>query len=433
MPMGSAFATSTRWVLLPTVIAWLGLHAETVQAQPHRVCLYLDIGDELWDASPRAADGEDFREEYGRNEGPTSYPAQRWLARVSDAMAGEDLFGWDPLDGGGCAAFELADADAELVVQWVRWATWESLRTGNQLIGYACDPSMGDCELEVLRARVPADVAGVTSVIVTGADLREVDFALWCASFAEERFASIGEQPLDDARIYVSYDALDILPGDTQADRTFGNQPSVILHGDTWHSKHTIAHELGHQQTIIAAHPSFGEADLDYCHDPALHPAAPSGCPPNHSMESHEWQATAAIEGIGHWYAVSVWNDVDLVECQNCQPGVRYVSPSSASDARWFRVPRGEPLCTAVGEPPCLAGVGNEWDWLSAFRLFRLSAAPSFRTMLTMLSAVYATGAWSPQAADASFWTSFDQAMIPHLGPNHAAWRAAAETMDLDR
>jgi tetratricopeptide (TPR) repeat protein len=32
------------------------------------MCLYLDIGGDYWDASPRAADGEDFREEDGRNE-----------------------------------------------------------------------------------------------------------------------------------------------------------------------------------------------------------------------------------------------------------------------------------------------------------------------------------------------------------------------------
>ena len=63
--------------LVPVAAAGLALYARPARAEPHRMCLYLDIGADYWDASPRAADGEDFREEYGRNEGPRSYPAQR--------------------------------------------------------------------------------------------------------------------------------------------------------------------------------------------------------------------------------------------------------------------------------------------------------------------------------------------------------------------
>ena len=425
-----------RTALLHTVFAWLVLLPGSARAQPHRVCLYLDLGALYWDASPRAADGEDFREEYGRNEGALSYPAQRWLAHVRDEDSGLALFGWEPLDATGCAELELPDETTSLRVEWVRWALWEDEpETGNQIIGYRC-PQPETCAFEQLRQTVPPDrVSGMTAVHVSSLQVQPTDAVLWAAAFAEDRFAAMGEQPLHDTRIYLGHDPYGVLPGRTQADRTFGNQPSVIIEGRSWHSKFTVAHEYGHQQTINAANPGFGPDDLDYCYDPTSYPASVADCPHIHTMTSHEWQAAAAIEGIASWYAVSTWNDVDLVECPNCQPGVRYVSPRSATEASTYAVPRTTALCTALGEPQCPPGVGNEWDWLSALRMFRLQAptTPSFHTMLTMLSATFAAGNWSPRSPDGSFWAAFDQTMALHLGANHPAWQNAAMQMELDR
>jgi hypothetical protein len=422
-----------RFALVTGVV----LYAPIAQAEPHQLCLYLDIGDDLWDASPRAADGENFREEYGRNEGSTSYPAQRWLARVRDEATDDIVFGWRPLDGNGCAAFELPGGETELTIEWVRWAVWnDAPETGNQLVGYDCNAVMTGCDLLPAARTLPANMAtGITEVVIELLDTEEIDLLFWAATFAEERFASQGEQPLDNARIYVGYDPQNVLPGATQADRTFGNQPSVVIDGDSWHSKFTIAHELGHQQTISASQASFGSADLDYCYDPNVYPVAPAGCPSNHTFDSHEWQAAAAVEGIAHWYAVSVWNDVDLVECENCLAGTRYVQPLAADDARAYIVPRDTALCTDLDVPQCPAGVGNEWDWLSALRLFRLGApaTPSFRTMFRMLSVFYASGTWNANLATDAFWTGLDQTMAAQLGANHAAWQAAAMQMELDR
>lgn len=427
----------SRTALAVTVIAVVALGPCTAQAQPHRVCLYFDLGSHYWDASPRTADGEDFREEYGRNEGDRSFPAQRWLAHVIDVDSGQELFGWGPLDATGCADLELEDGIANLGVEWMRWAVWEQEpETGNQIVGYACTASMEKCTLLSDTRVQPADLAtGVTNVVVPWSEVVPMDGVMWAASFAEERFASLGEQPLDNTRIYVSHDELDVLPGATQADRTFGNQASVVIEGSSWQSKNVIAHEYGHQQTIGASNPSFGPADLDYCYDATLYPASGAGCMGDHALRSHEWQAAAATEGIAHWYAVSVWNDVDLVECPSCQSGVYYVSPRSSTEASTYAVPRGSPRCTEPFEPQCPAGVGNEWDWLSAFRLFRLQAAdtPSFRSMFRMLSATFAAGPWPRNAADDSFFVAFDQTMAVHLGPSHAAWQAAASEMELAR
>jgi hypothetical protein len=414
-----------RVVIAGTAVG-LALHPASARAEPHRVCLYLDIGDLYWDASPRASDGRDFREEYGRNEGPTSYPAQRWLARVSDETTGEVFFGWDPLDDSGCATFELA-GDTDLLVEWARWAVWSE--TGNQVVGYHCDTATSDCHLQRYRTTVPTGT-GATNVVVEPTSTKEVDTILWAATYAEERFASLGEQPLEGARVYVSYDPAMLLPGATQADRTFGGQPSAIFKGDAWHSKFTVSHELGHLQTMTALQPAFSRSDLDYCY------ATPADCRGNHTMRSHEWQAAAAIEGIASWYAVSVWNDVDIVDCPRvCHVGVRYVEPGAGDAANDYVVPLENPVCTERDAVPCAPGVGNEWDWLSAFRLFRLGAptVPSFRVMFTMLSAAYANGGWTKNAPSDAFWANLDQTMAAHLGNDHGAWRAAAAQMELDR
>jgi hypothetical protein len=403
-------------------VTWL--ISTPARAAPHQVCLYLDIGAELWDASPRHADGRDFHEEYGRNEGPLSYPAQRWLARVSDETTGETFFGWDPLDENGCAAFELSGA-TDLTVQWMRWAVWSE--TGNHVVAYSCPSSTQDCTAGQRTQILPADTtSGVTSVVAQANSLqvKSMDATMWSASFAEERLASMGEQPLTNTRVYLGRDFGNFLHDWTQADRTFGNQPSVLIDKESWRSKFTVAHEYGHTQTMIALQPTFAKTDLNYCYD---------AC--DHWMISYEWQAAASMEGIANWYSVSVWNDVDLVECDACEIDVYYVNPSGPASASEHRVPRITPRCTEPGSPPCPPGVGNEWDWMSAFRIFRLTAPtlPSFRTMLTMLSAAYDEGGWTPSSPDAAFWTNFDQAMVDHLGTNYDSWRAAAAQMELDR
>ncbi len=88
-------------------------------AVEHEACSYLDIGDAYWDASPRASDEEDFREEYGRNEDDTSYPAQRWLARVTRDKSGTVGFGWASVDDDGCATVDVPNLSIRELLQTV--------------------------------------------------------------------------------------------------------------------------------------------------------------------------------------------------------------------------------------------------------------------------------------------------------------------------
>lgn len=440
------------------------------QAVPHRLCLYFDIGDEFWDASPRAADGEEFDEEYGRNLGPTSYPAQRRLARIRDDSTGEVVWGWRPLGGwapfpqdpdpacncgiqppppepddAGCADFDLDDVNTTLTVEWTRWSVWgdpqdpSAPATGNQIVGYNCDDTMTVCDFEIPNVGgLPADASGETIVVIPFVPpaARAVDLPFWAITFAEDRFAALGEQPLDDTRIYVGYDEANVLPGLTQADFTFGNHPSVVIGGDSWHGKFVATHEYGHQQTMAAHHPGFGPADLNYCYDPATYPTTPNDCAPNHLLFSSEWQGAAAIEGFAHWYAASSWHDVDDEEClPGCAIRTNYISISGPTMATAFDIPRASPTCPVNVEDPCPAGVGNEHNWVSALRVFRLNAVatPDFRTMFTMIETFYGTGGWVAADPSDAFWVGFDQTMVSHLGPGYDDWLTAAETWRLDR
>lgn len=414
----------------------LCLLSATARAAEHQVCLYLDLGPEFWDASPREYDGYDFEEEYGRNEGDHSYPALRWLARIRDVASDEILFGWDPLDANGCATVSI-EGLREVRFEWIRWASWvDGVGSGNQLLGYRCDPATSDCNVLMPRSRTTILDSALmgTDVVFLGDDLEPIDWLFWAATFSEDRFAIMDEQPLNDMSVYISYDPSDLLPYETQANWTFGNQASIVFQGESWHSKFTASHELGHQQTIAAVNPSFPSSDLDYCYDPAVYPLT-SMCTANHTMYSHEWQAAAALEGIANWYAVSVWNDVDALECMNCMPNVYLVWPDAADQASAYTVPRGSPWCTQVAQPACPPGVGNEWDWLSAFRLFRLSPSqPSFRTMFRMLSEFYASGSWTANEPNVTFFAGLEQAMSNHLSAaEQADWTAAAATMELER
>lgn len=440
-------------------------------AVPHRLCLYFDIGDQLWDASPRAADGEEFWEEYGRNTGPMGYPAQRRLVHIRDDSTGQAVWGWRPLGGwapftpdatrgcncgeqpippppadAGCADFELDDPRTTLMVQWTRWSVWGDPQdptapdTGNQIIGYNCDETMTGCEFDItIIPGVVPDPGGVTNVVIPfgeALNVEPVDLPFWAVTFAEDRFAALGEQPLENTTVYVGYDEANVLPGLTQADRTFGNQPSVVIAGDSYHGKFVAAHEYGHQQTMAASQPSFGQQHLNYCYSSDTYPATDATCDePQHLAFSSEWQGAAALEGFAHWYSASTWHDVDDEECINCQNRTSFIHVAGESTATTYDVPRGQPFCPATIEDPCPAGVGTEHDWVSALRTYRLDAAitPGFRTMFTMLEAYYGTGNWVSADPSDAFWLGFDAAMTDHLGPGRTDWQAAAQAWRLDR
>lgn len=398
------------------VFVGVSLFCGEAKAVQHEVCLYFDIGDEFWDASTPGV--VEFREEFGRNEGSTSYPAQRWLARVThDRSGGTVGFGWAPLDGNGCATIDVPDLST-LTIEWMRWSHWET--TGNQVIGYGCDAAMTTCDLAVQSQAFNPSGSGTSTVVVSPVQENlPQDMVQWVTSFAEERFSSKGDNTLTETRVYGTYDEADVLPGSTnQNDRNFGNQPGFSIVEKGFLRKWTIAHEYGHVQTSNNDLTGFGISDLDYCGDQDYPSTANSCQSKGHAWDSYEWSGAALVEGLASWYALATWQDVDLANSGGGTPETGYTRSSSATTNDTYPVPRtGGPLClstNAMFALPCVAGTSNEWDWISMIQSMRLSTGASTKTLLELIIAYYPTG-WVAASPDNSFFMGLDLAMQSHL------------------
>jgi hypothetical protein len=414
------------------------------EAAMHKVCVDFELGPELWDASPRPdgpsctnneectalgfnkcgdiqprvcqMDPRDFGEVYGRWEGERPFVPQRWLARVHEAN-GLDLWGWAPLDEGGCTG-EFETSATHFDVYWTRWAVWSN---GNQTVGYTCD-SMDNCEFEFLEEvlALEAETQGdplITNVTITGGELNDIEdrgsltYAFWAATFSEER-ASYH----DDLTTLVAYDPTGDFQDGTKASRYLGGYPGLVVKGEGYHSKFVCSHEKGHVETALAPIPAFSEADIDYGYNMS----------PSHTWESEEYQAVALVEGMANLYALSVWHDLD-------QPGPNNgVDAATTADLFGAKpVPHSGVLSDPVCDT-CPAGVGNEWDWASALRVFIEDVEPPLALVFEIIEAVYDEG-WVASGTTSAFWTNFDAAMQTHLGSDYGAWLDIAEEWGLDR
>jgi hypothetical protein len=439
-------------------VAW----PSEARAVEHTLCLDFPVGGELWDTSRVDAMGVVTREEWeeeGRDvAGQVSYPARRWLARVFDTGAEPDelVWGWQPLDGDGCATFDIDSTSTSLRVEWVRWAIWDATAdggadpnvpdTGNQVVAYECDvnttTAASQCTFEAPRTTTAAaSTTGPTQVTTEGLDnggLLEIDIPMWCTSFSEERFAVDGNNPTTDSTVYLAVDPADpeVGPGEAIAEgtfssRLFGSRPTVVLEGETaWRSKFEAAHEYGHTQTTLV-NSALDEGDLNYNYTAS-----------GHLFDSQEWQAAAAVEGFADFYAVSVWHDVDLVPpmaCINlCSERVYYLEPQDATNAQERRFPRsGGPVCEddMTGMLDCADGVSSEWDWAVALWEYRqIATSPvDLSVMFQMLTATYNNQTWYSSGENDDFWSEFDQQMQSHLGSSYSDWVSAAQDLRLDR
>ena len=409
-------------------------------AAPHDVCLYFDIGGQFWDASPY--NGEEFKEEFGRHESNKSYPAQRWLAQVLDNN-GDVLFGWEPLDGNGCATVDVTDPSTAHVIRWVRWAHWET--TGNHVVSYDCESDMSTCNLTDLpTARSFTPGASSVSEVIVGYGSKPTeerrlprDMILWGTSFAEERMVSLGQNTMTDTRSYATYDeggvmgSTGVLPGEsTAAGYLIGNQPGFTVQSDSYHKKFTIAHEYGHISTIagLVYQPAW---TINYCYDKDTYPVVMS-CPSTHLVKSAEWGAASAIEGLATWFAVAVWHDVDLYPHPNSPNDFQtYDVSSSETTSDVYPIPRPEPLCNDDGEAPelwCPPGVSNEWDWTSLFQVMRRDSGISLKKTFQLLAVTYGLGTWNAGSPNRDFYDEVDlAAQMTFSASEYAVWQTASE------
>lgn len=380
-----------------------------------RVCLDLEHGPQLWDASPRQAEpveNEDYGEDYGRWEGSHPFPAQRWLARVRDENTGEPLWGFAPLDEdgrtGATADIDYEDEDpTTFTIEYVKWAYWADGE--RSIVGYGCTGEFADpsCEFQVPREvfGVEAVPSGTTYATMADLDLLEEEYPVWAASFCEERL------PLrEDFEVYFLFDPTGMINDGTFAGYLFSGQPTVLIKGNGWHAKSRACHEYGHFQTFLFA--GIPGAAIDYSYDPN-NPGVP-GDPSNHSFFSAEWQSGAAVEGFAHLYAVAGWSDVDRMG------SIPYVECGAMENLCLARpIPRGS--CVEDDGAAVDLGIANEWNWASALRDFRTMAedTPDMDLLIGMVERAYDGGqaGWvaTGDLVSSEFWENFVDQMDGYL------------------
>lgn len=159
------------------------------------------------------------------------------------AKADEESFGrrrrvWRPLDGAGCAAFELPGGETDLTIEWVRWAVWnDAPDTGNQLVGYRCDAAMTSCDLDSSFRTVPASLAtGITEVIVQPDDAEAIDLVFWAATpghWASSTKKSEGAALGGGVPELLLYEGT-VLPGDQPVEQAVGDWYGFFLKPLQW-------------------------------------------------------------------------------------------------------------------------------------------------------------------------------------------------------
>jgi hypothetical protein len=391
-----------------------------------RICVDLDLGPDLYDASPRQAITADYGEDYGRWEGDHPFPAQRWLARVLDGA--EPLWGYAPLDENGCTG---ASADVEydhptdLTIEIAHWAYWE---TGDRsIVGYTCSDMFSDpnCTFALERqiTGVSAVSGGTTWATASGAfGLRNIDYPTWSGAFCEERL------PLNtEFETYLLSDSEATPQQISGAGTLLGGAPTVVIKGIRYQSKFNTCHETGHIQASILA--GFTQQDLDYTYDPSA-PGTPATS--EHVWTSSgpwtEWQSAAATEAFGSMYAVWAWSDIDGAG------SVPFVLTGGDEDTYLaVEFPPSPAACFEDPNDPAyhLAdGASNQANWIAALREFRTnaSATPSAAVVFGMLARAR-DGSWVASGQTSDFWDNFVDELHDPMDPMNS-WLSSSQLAD---
>lgn len=423
------------------------------------VCLDLDLGDGLWDASPRADTGtmcmddtdcevaglipweecetmtdscqrirSDFGDDFGRDEGDRPFDARRWLFRVRDPSNQDAVvWGWAPLDDVGCTGiFDVAGGT--ITVDRMRWSVSPA---ESSILGYECEldnPNAMETEAVdgTCQPMVPQETTGISTgagatnddcggsgedpasctILPVGTDLDPVDHNLWAVTFGDA--AVNGSAELFTATELYLFQELDTNNNaGTAAGAIAGGHPSVRFHANQWHSKQVAVHEYGHLAAFNipsaqALHP-VGVSDLDYIDG-------------GHYFQTREYHAAAALEGFAHFVVAAAWYDLSdpevwLVDLpQAGQGGQDDVSYDLVAGDAWSCIDYSGPTTVTCG-----VGTSNELNWASALLAFWQSpASPSVATVVGMLSAAHFPP-WYPSGANNDFVNDFDADMASYL------------------
>jgi len=438
-------------------------------------CPRFNLNGRYEDAS-NAALAADSREDYGLTLAQTPPPeADQWvphglLVRVTNDK-GEALLGWGPLVETGCTAPVKSPSvnDTQFILEFALWSHF--VRDGLAdafVIHYNCEnPSR--CSLPI-RAHAWETDSGVAvteaKFIATGGPddpFRQQALIHWVAAFAEFRVPT----GLGGAVYTRSLGAADYGPAGspqfqmcsgycpngmvcqtadqqlafhcrpkTRTNRRLGGHPTADIAADTAQGagaperKFTIAHELGHAQTVRSADGKFltpslitKGVSLDWC-------SVVNGGSSTHTKTSVEWQSGAFTEGIADFYATVVFNDIE--------PGAWLLGEDVENDTNRFTafcpinlsVHMTDGKCGMPGDATSCADLGaaNSFDWTGTLWDFaKIVGDAGVPGILSLLPDVLQDPKWDPGSTTMTAYNRILTAAAARFPMNGVDFDAAAQ------
>jgi hypothetical protein len=409
-------------------------------------CPRFDLDADYKDASPTAG----IREDFGLEDDPDRWEPKAMLVQVQDVNSGEVRLGWGPLDANGCTppVWTPSSSDTEFAFQYALWSHFvRPAKPDTFMIVYDCE-QMQPCVLPrryVEWTTAQGDAVQETRFIASadvGEQFREELMVYWASAFSEWRL-SMGFDAHIYARVLGSADLgggqvlacpTGYCPNGTTCEmkgaiefphcRTktrgttnVGGHPTLdigagAVDGEEWSGapemKFTIAHELGHVQTLWVPGSSAPIMEVNYGWCSIVSTDL------THTPQSPEWQAAALVEGFADFYSVAVFNEFE--------EGAWYQEEDVESDTMRFQAQCPASLAGLMGKAKCMApgdatmcseaGASNEIDWAGTLWDFTkvlggTSQLPSVLLLLSDAGALnWDPGSLTPNAYNNILWAA---------------------------
>ena len=429
-------------------------------------CPRFDLDDQYSDRSSSL----DMREDFGLEDSPDRWRPASMLVRVLD-QGGNPRLGWAPLDDQGCTAPVLAqEYESRFVLEYVFWSHFvRPQRPDTFLITYDCE-EMQPCELPhryYMWRTGTGEAVRETRFIASadgGDERREELLVFWAAAFSESR-VSMGLEAHLYARVL---GAADVGGGQfvacpsgycpngascetanppgfkhcrpkTRSNTDLGGHPTINIASDRVNGsalsgaperKFTIAHEIGHLQTMWV--PGIGNMDppvnYEWC-------SVTSGGGGTHTSDSPEWQSAAMVEGFADFYATAVFNELGA--------GAWYRQEDIENDTQRYFAQCQASLDSLMAEGHCglpgdatmcsNPGGSNETDWAGTLWDFtKVVGIDDLPTVLLLLSDAIKL-AWDPGSTTLDAYNNMRHAAILRFPTNGDDFHVAAQTNGASR
>jgi hypothetical protein len=435
-------------------------------------CPRFDLDEGYIDATPQAGLLEDF----GLMDDPNRWEPEAMLVRVLDKNLGNVRLGWGPLDESGCTppVWTPSPSDTQFVLQYALWSHFVRPPLPDTfMIVYDCE-QMQPCVLQrpyVGWTTAQGALVQETQFVASAEDgqhLREELLVYWASAFSESRI-TMGVDAHLYARVLGSTDqgGGQVLPcpsgycpngttcetgplmfdhcrTKTRANKNLGGHPTIDIaagavdgvkskYSGAPTQKFTIAHELGHLQTLWV--PGFdllmSVVNYGWCS------VNPDGS--THTVDSPEWQSAALVEGFADFYAVAVFNELEDGAWFNDQGSAEDVENDTmrfqakcqaALDGQMTDGFCGQPGDATMCTDP---GASNEIDWAGTLWDFTKVVGESELPNVLRLLSDAGQSNWDPGSTTSTAYDNVLWAAGLRFPNNGDDFNAAAQTNGTNR